>query len=355
MGAATLLLLIVKHGPVQDPSESLDLLAPRVEDVQAELQSLETHRDNLRQELAVSEEEIERQIAAMSASSQLEEDRIAAIAKLRDQLSEARKNLSSSQARLQEAQERRELASISAEKPETGNKGNVVGLSVEPSKVLILLDRSASMLDASLVEIIRLRASANALKNNAPKWRTARKSAEWAYQQVENGQTYQILTYSDVVQDLQGNSYTGRDSVEWLTKDETQDQQTVLPVLRGLLPGGATDLHTAFEVAGNLRPIPTQVLLITDGYPTLPGTRSLSRLRDCPRTTAGTTPFLSPSCRMSVFFDASRVLSRKLKGSRVDTVLLRLDGDVNAMHGYWTLSATTGGRLLSPGPNWPTI
>lgn len=355
LGAATLLLLIVKHGPVTEPEVNLDFLSTRITDVETNLTSLEQTREDLLVQLAVSDEEIERQIASKSASSQLEADRIAAMSKLLDQLSDARKELATSQAQLQEAQENKQRASLKPDLPQTGEKGDLIGLKIEKSRVVILLDRSASMLDAELVEIIRLRVSSDGLKRAATKWITARQAAEWAYLQIEEGRRYQLLTYSDSVRDLAGNSYTKNDPIQWHSKDEEKDYQTSLLSLKQIVPNGATDLRTAFEVAGNLRPSPVQVVLITDGYPTLPGNRNLTALRDCPRKLPGRTPFLSPSCRVSVFLNATAVAERQFRNTRIDTILLPLGGDANAVQGYWMLSATSGGRVLTPAPGWPYL
>ena len=355
LGAATLLLLIVKHGPVTEPEVNLDFLSTRITEVETNLTSLEQTREDLLVQLAVSDEEIERQIASKSASSQLEADRIAAVSKLLDQLSDARQELATSQAQLQEAQENKQRASLKPDLPQTGEKGDLIGLKIEKSRVVILLDQSASMLDAELVEIIRLRVSSDGLKRAAAKWITARQAAEWAYLQIEEGRRYQLLTYSDSVRDLVGNPYTKSDAIQWRLKDEEQDYQTIIPNLKEIVPNGATDLRTVFEVAGNLRPSPVQVVLITDGYPTLPGNRNLTALRDCPRKLPGRTPYLSPSCRVSVFLNATNVAERQFRNTKIDTILLPLEGDANAVQGYWMLSAASGGRVLTPAPGWPYL
>ena len=355
LGAATLLLLIVKHGPATDPEVNLDFLSTRITEVETNLTSLEQTRENLLVQLAVSDEEIERQIASKSASSQLEADRIAAMSKLLDQLSDARKELRTSQAQLQEAQKNKQLASLKPDLPQIGNKGDLIGLKIERSRVAILLDRSASMLDADLIQIIRLKTGSDGLKRSAAKWVTARQAAEWVYLQIEDGSRFQLLTYSDSVRDLAGNSYARSDSILWRLKKPKLDYQSIIPALKAVVPEGATDLRTAFEVVGNLSPAPVQVILITDGYPTLPGNRNLTALRDCPRKLPGRTPFLSPSCRVSVFLNATSVAERRLRNTKIDTILLPLVGDANAVQGYWMMSATSGGRLLTPAPGWPYL
>ena len=45
---------------------------------------------------------------------------------------------------------------------------------------------------------------------------------------------------------------------------------------------------------------------------------------------------------------------RGLGGIRIDVVLYPLEGDSNAVHGYWVLATNFGGRLLTPVPGWPT-
>ena len=102
-----------------------------------------------------------------------------------------------------------------------------------------------------------------------------------------------------------------------------------------------------------MKPEPRQVVLITDGLPTLPGTSSLGRLRDCPSKKRGVTPIVSPVCRLSVYLNAIKVVEKDLVDVPFDVILLPLDGDSNAVYAYWLLSSLSGGRLISPAEGWP--
>ena len=225
---------------------------------------------------------------------------------------------------------------------------------VNGDRVVVLLDSSASMLSSTLVEIIRLRASSPPVQLRADKWVSARGAAKWVVDRLPDGASYQVLTYSDVVRDNQGNPVTGAQTAMWETKLETATKTHLNSLLDDLTPNGATDLKTALAVVAGIDPTPAQVILITDGYPTLPGNSSLNRLRGCSRAPHGQVPLISPQCRKSIFENALRVNRRDLRGIRIDVVLYPLEGDSNAVHGYWELATSYGGRLLTPVPGWPT-
>ena len=165
----------------------------------------------------------------------------------------------------------------------------------------------------------------------------------------------QILTYSDAVHDSHGRAVTTAQSPQWQTKHDASTASThVDSLLNDLTPRGATDLRTALASVAAITPIPAQVIVITDGYPTLPGKTALNRLRGCPRESPGRVPLISPRCRKSIFDQALRTNRRDLRGIRIDVVLYPLEGDSNAVLGYWELATSYGGRLLSPVPGWPT-
>ena len=77
-----------------------------------------------------------------------------------------------------------------------GNRQYLSGLFLGGQRILILMDSSASMLDSSLVNIIRTRNMSNERKRNAPKWLRAVNSVDWISTQLPITSQYQIWNFS---------------------------------------------------------------------------------------------------------------------------------------------------------------
>ena len=353
LGAAVLLLLVVKHGETVAEVDAAGFLIEHVTEIQ-ELIATRTEQKNELERLA---DETQRQIIALTAEddarssiSRLQATRLAnllsQVQQQRIALSNARQSLANDAAAQQRAAE---------EAQKIASQQHLTGLMVNSDRVVVLLDSSASMLSSTLVEIIRLRASSPQTQLRADKWVSARGAAEWVIDRLPDGASYQVLTYSDVVHDSHGNPISGAQTAKWETKQDATSAKThVASLLNDLTPRGATDLRTALAAVAAITPPPAQVILITDGYPTLPGKTALNRLRNCPRAIPGQVPLISPQCRKSIFDNALRASRRDLRGIRIDVVLYPLEGDSNAVHGYWELTNSYGGRLLAPVPGWPT-
>lgn len=235
------------------------------------------------------------------------------------------------------------------EQRKTRNR-NLAGLQVKGDRVAVLLDASASMLHESIVQIVRLKAAPKHVQRGASKWTRARDAARWALAQVPKGGRRTLLLYSDQVLDPSGNPiYAAR----WTRQEDPDaDAKMLRDQLEAVAPAGPTDLKSALFALRRIRP--KQVILITDGLPTLPGKTSLRKLAKCPRVSSPKHPIISAQCRLSIFVDAiNNGGGQGLAGAQYDAVLLPLEGDAQAIDAYWHMAAWTGGRLLAPGPGWP--
>ena len=227
---------------------------------------------------------------------------------------------------------------------------NLAGLQVKGDRVAVLLDASASMLHESIVQIVRLKAAPKPVQRGASKWTRARDAARWALAQVPKGGRRTLLLYADRVMDPSGNPiYAAR----WTRQGEPNaDAKILRSQMEAVAPAGATDLKSALFALRRIRP--KQIILITDGLPTLPGKTSLRKLSKCPRVNSPKHPIISAECRLSIFVDAvNNGGGQSLAGVQYDAVLLPLEGDAKAIDAYWHMAAWTGGRLLAPGPGWP--
>ncbi len=352
LGSTVLLLLIVKHGPASVDAADLAFVAEQIREVQADVAAVGVERDQLRSQRAAQEEALAASFASLQAASKQQTTHAVSYASLLDQLKAERVALRANAAALRASQ----AALATEQTPETRTrtrKRQLTGINVQDDLVAIFLDRSASMLHRSLVEIIRLRVSSPALQRRAKKWADAREAAVWLYRQLPDQGRFQLFTYAQDLRDLDGATIEPGTALGWRIKDERRtNAKAVDDALAPLLPSGPTDLKQVFEVAAKLNPKPRQLVILTDGFPTLPGDKPLGSLRGCRGSSRGAKPILSPTCRASIYLDAVGVVEQRLADVPIDVLLYPLDGDADAVRGYWLLTALSGGRLLTPAEGW---
>lgn len=348
-----LLLLIVKHeGSIEIPDVSSHIVE-RYAAAVAIVFEQKVQKTALEEKLDSSEvqlDALQSQIVANDAVSEQQFD------ELQNQLSAllaAREALSKSESEIQELQNELAAAVEKSTEPTVAQEGSLIGISILENRVLVLLDRSASMLAENLVDILRLRASSPFLKANAEKWQNARHIARWVVAQLDENAQYQLLTFSDKVNSIDNVELSGVDP-GWLRKDQQTDPSMITKLNQITLPHGPTNLYEAFEVAAELRPYPNQIVLITDGLPTQYSGRALRLPSECHRDLASAKPVIvSPRCRAQIFAEAAKLAASKFKNTKIDVVLLNLEGDANAVFHYWYFTRRHVGRVLVPARGWP--
>lgn len=349
LGSAVFLLLVIQHGPSPLWSSDVDLVASQILSAQSQLAAAEQRIGELERALALNADETRRRMSSLDALANLQNIR-------RDQVRDAVSALRGEQQRLDAEKEklRTLLRAQQKQEPEIEQEHpdqlHLTGLEVRDDQVAIFLDTSASMLDESLVQIIRLRASSNAQKAVAPKWVRARKAAAWVHERLPRDKRFRLFTYSDTVRDLNGAEISGT-SLAWQEKKSGQ-AKTIGDFLEKVIPGGATNLRRVFQVSAMLRPPPRQIVLITDGLPTLPGNVRLGGLKNCRNPRRGAVPLITAACRRSIFENARALAGVRLRTAQIDVILLPLEGDSDAVGAYWSLTQR-GGRLLTPAADWP--
>ena len=213
-----------------------------------------------------------------------------------------------------------------------GQRQYLTGLKVGGKRILILVDASASMLDESIVNVIRRRNMSAAQKRQSPKWQRALATTEWLLANLPADAKFQLYSFDTHVSATLQSSHG-----QWL---QASSSDSVAGAVRGLLntvPAGGTSLYRAFAAASKLRPPPDNILLVTDGLPT-PG-------RSKP---AGTT--VSADQRLKHFSQAVSVLPA---GVPVNTILLPMEGDAWAAAAFWKLALSTRGSFITPASDWP--
>ena len=348
LGSAVFLLLVIQHGPAPVDAENAKV-ADAAARAESELEEVGQRIADLENSIGLVADTVRSRLAALQAVAGLSDIQ-------KRQVSDAMATLNAERQKLDA--ETAELAALRTRIPvsPTPPRQDLTGLAIEPDRVAVFLDSSASMLDSSLVEILRLRVSADRLKLAAEKWATARNAASWVYGRIPDGGRYRLFHFADDMGDLSAGILPFR-RVGWDEKANKAtapaQQDSIERALAGLVPEGATDLKQVFETAARLAPPPAQLVLITDGLPTLPGDTPLQRLRSCKRPRKNTTPLITAACRASIFNDAAAIAGRALPNTRVDIILLPLQGDANATGLFWRLTTSKGGRLLTPAEGWP--
>jgi hypothetical protein len=235
-----------------------------------------------------------------------------------------------------------ELERLRAESEDTGNnarrfigEGNrqyLTGLIMGGARVLILVDSSASMLDSTIVNIIRRRNMNEEAKRSAAKWVRTKRTVEWLVAQLPPPSQYQMYTFN-----AETRAVLPGTEGQWLEVADTGQLDQVMGELEATIPVNGTNLETLFNAIANLSPQPDNVYLITDGLPTL-GSRAPS---------GGT---ISGRDRERLFEAAVRELPA---GIPVNIIMQPLEGDPMAASLYWQLAISTGGSFLNPAADWP--
>ncbi|MGB5744469.1 MAG: vWA domain-containing protein [Sedimenticolaceae bacterium] len=213
-----------------------------------------------------------------------------------------------------------------------GDRQYLTGLKMGGQRVLILVDVSASMLDETIINVIRRRNMDTASKRSAPKWLRALKTADWLVSNLPADASFQLYTFSTRASAaLSGTEGT------WLKASARKDVDGAILALSQTIPGGGTSLYHALAVAKKLSPRPDNIMLVTDGLPT--------QGRDKPSSTT-----VSADQRLQHFQTAVRTLP---SGIPVNTVLLPMEGDAYAAAAFWKLAQETRGSFLTPARDWP--
>jgi hypothetical protein len=213
-----------------------------------------------------------------------------------------------------------------------GNRQYLTGMKLGGSHILILLDASASMLDDSIVNIIRRRNMPDDVKRTAEKWQRALATVDWLSAQFPQQSQYQIYTFNTDIQ----AAVTDTENTWLNVRDGAELEQGILN-LRKRVPEGGTSLEKLFHAVALLDPLPDNVYLITDGLPT-------QGMKKPKRNT------ISGADRVKLFNRAFEVLP---EGIPVNVILAPMEGDPMAAAAFWQLAQATNGSFISPSKDWP--
>lgn len=336
LGATVLLFLILKHNvdPVpaadDDLRSEVNLLQEEILIGEENLARIRNTISDIDQEFSVAQglarqiedeiEELSRQIASLDPNAE------ETIQDLRDRLS-----LLEEQKRLLELEVSggNRVRQFIGE----GQRQYLTGIRLGGEFVLILLDTSDSMLDETIVNVIRRRVRGDDVKRESPKWQQAVRIVDWIISNIPYGARFQIVPFNAEAAPLVPNSRGN-----WLASDIESEVDSGIEALEQLVPSGGTNLLNAFSTIDEFSPRPDNIFLITDGLPTLGANPS-----------RGST--VTGEQRLQLFNEAARqVNSRSIP---INIMLLPLEGDPFAASSYWRLSVDTKGSFLTPSSDWP--
>ncbi len=213
-----------------------------------------------------------------------------------------------------------------------GNRQYLTGMILGGARILILVDISGSMLDNTIVNIIRRRNMPLEERLNSAKWLQARKTVDWLTTQLPVPSQYQIYVFNNETRPL----LPGTEG-SWLEVADAEQLTGAVNLLNETVPAEGTNLENLFVTIGQMSPPPDNIFLITDGLPTLGGRSPQS----------GT---ISGRDREELFERALRELP---EGIPVNVIMAPLEGDPAAPGWYWQLAMNSGGSFMIPSPDWP--
>lgn len=213
-----------------------------------------------------------------------------------------------------------------------GDRQYLTGLKMGGSRILILLDASASMLDETIVNVIRRRNLSESERRASEKWRQALATVEWLVSNLPPGSEVQIFTFNtQLTEALPGTA------PRWLRANDRESLNKAVESLYKVVPQGGTSLHRAFAAVSELAARPDNIFLLTDGLPTQ-GAKAPSS-----NTVSG-------KQRLRHFERAVSSLPTKVP---VNIILFPMEGDPLAASAFWKLAVLTRGSFVAPARDWP--
>jgi len=225
-----------------------------------------------------------------------------------------------------------ELGSKLRKFPGQGDRQYLTDLKMGGKRIFLLVDASASMLDETIVGIIRRRNLRDTDKLKSEKWQRAVATIDWLTTQTPLTGEFQAYTFNETASPLiPGTRGT------WLEAGDVDKLNQAVDYLRKVVPEKGTSLLNAFDAIGEMAPAPDNIFLLVDSLPTM-GSRKPWGKR------------VSGRKRLSLFNEAIRRLP---SGVPVNIILYPMEGDPLAASAYWRLAKETGGSFFCPSRDWP--
>jgi len=338
-GATVLVFLIINHAVDDEIKEINRDLLSELRLLNYEITSGEPNLTELQEQL----EDIKRRIAearrlrlatvedAERRREELDELEALTIAQ-RKSLEELMADLETREEEVErlKAIEERESGRANIEIVGQGDRQYLTGLFVGGKRILIALDASASMLDNTLVNVIRRRNMPVSRQLESSKWQRAVNTVEWLAAQIPLESEYQIFRFNT-------QAVTALPSDAWHSALDANTIADAIDALRETPPADGTSLENLFTAIADLDPLPDNVFLIIDSLPT--------QGRNPPRS-----PNVTGRERMQHYSSAVRNWPPDIP---INVIMFPMEGDPLASGAYWSLAQRTGGVYMAPSEDWP--
>ena len=216
--------------------------------------------------------------------------------------------------------------------PGHGDRQYLTDLKMGGKRNFILVDVSASMLDETIVGIIRRRNLKNSQKISAPKWRQVVETVDWLITRLPPTSKFQIYTFNDTAHPL-----IEKTKGVWLDAGKVDTLTLAADSMHRVVPEKGTSLLNAFKAIGEMKPAPDNIFLLSDSLPTMGSSK--------PWQTR-----ISSKKRVRLFNEAIPKLPVRVP---VNIILYPMEGDPLAADAYWRLAKKTKGSFFCPSRNWP--
>ena len=341
-GAVVLFFVIITAATDQEPANRMDS-AGQTGDLRAERMRAERDLARVQVELREAKEELAKGAAETERLVSAVEEESKRLALLDADTIAQEKRVEQLEADIRSREEDRERLSAKGATPDPigdsltkvagdGRRQYLTGLRMGGDRVLILVDKSASMLDDTIVNVIRRRNLDRARKLAAPKWKRAVSTVNWLVSQIDPNSRFQIFAFNTEAQPVlqDGNG-------EWLDASRAGDLKRAVTALAETEPSGGTSFHTAFDVIAKLNPPPDNVYLLVDGLPT--------QGRSAPRAAT-----IDGAGRLDHFRAAVASIEEM---PPMNVILFPMEGDPLAAAAFWELAQVSGGSFMAPSRDWP--
>ena len=215
----------------------------------------------------------------------------------------------------------------------TGDRQYLTGLRVGGERILLLVDVSASMLDETVVNILRMRNMSEGKKLMSQKWQRTLSTVDWLAAQMPLESQFQIYAFNTKTWALA----EGTDG-KWLKANDPNAMSEALEKLRKTVPADGTSIENAITALNALTPKPDNVIMVTDGLPTQGAGAPLIR-----KTIDG-------DARLKLF---ERAFAKYPRAVPFNVILMPMEGDPMAPSAFWLASRETGGSFMMPSKDWP--
>ena len=304
---------------IAEEKQNLNEIQEAIQETNTKVLKTRGLTEQLREAIAITEE----QMVSQSGSSQNDLEKLKEELK---QLEEETALLKTSQSEDIEGGE--DLYSFMGE----GDRQYLTGLKVGGKHILILLDASASMLDNTIVNIIRMRNLPKEVRLQSEKWRRAVRTIEWLIANLPKQANFHLYTFNQVAR-----AAIPEQDNKWLSVQDQNNIEKTIAHVNTIIPAGGTSLHRALAKAKLFDPPPDNIFLIVDGLPTQGFNPPQSGV-------------VSSQERNELFADA---ISQAPVNTPINIILFPMEGDPLATAAYWRLAQITTGSFLSPSEDWP--